>query len=85
MSNTGVNWNYRDVDVDQESSLLAMTEDIRYMDGNQYGYVRFYDLQIPCLPPSSGREKALRGLHRRSHENQPHPRKSEQFCLHPLP
>lgn len=66
MSNTGVNWNYRGVDVDQGSSMLAMTEDIRYADSNQYGYVRFYDLTNdpqatppsgPASPRIAGREK----------------------------
>ncbi|MEK6699220.1 MAG: hypothetical protein AABZ10_09290 [Nitrospirota bacterium] len=66
MSNAGVNWNYRGVDVDQGSSMLAMTEDIRYADSNQYGYVRFYDLTNdpqatppsgPASPRIAGREK----------------------------
>ncbi len=46
MSNAGVSWRYKGAAVDQEQKLLAMTEDIFYYGtGNQYGYIRFYDLR----------------------------------------
>ncbi len=66
MTNAGVNWIYRNVAVDQDASLMAMTEDIEYSDGNQYGYVRFYDLTnnpqaVPPVGPAApvlvGKEK----------------------------
>ena len=48
-------------------NVMALTEDIRYLDGNQYGYIRFYDLGYDPTtnPPTSyartprvvGREK----------------------------
>ncbi len=58
MTNAGVNWRYRGVAVDQQQSLLAMTEDIQYISGNQYGYIRFYDIGTdPTNPEIVGREK----------------------------
>lgn len=36
---------------------MAITENITFADGNQYGYVRFYDLsELPGFPPIVGRE-----------------------------
>lgn len=52
--------NYRSVAVhpDKDKALMGMTENITFADGNQYGYVRFYDLSSePGNPPVIGREK----------------------------
>ncbi len=52
--------NFRSVAVhpDKNRALMAMTENITFTDGNQYGYVRFYDLSsAPGNPPIIGREK----------------------------
>ncbi len=66
MTSAGVTWMNRGVDVDQDNSLLALTEDIRYVSGSQYGYIRFYDLTnnpqgtpptTPADPKLIGREK----------------------------
>jgi chitobiase/beta-hexosaminidase-like protein/glucodextranase-like protein/Big-like domain-containing protein/LVIVD repeat-containing protein len=53
-------FNYRSVAVhpDKDKALMGMTENITFADGNQYGYVRFYDLSSePGDPPVIGREK----------------------------
>ena len=60
-------FSYRGVDVatDGDDPTLAITEDIRYADGSQYGYIRFYSLTTggtATLPPAAapkqvGREK----------------------------
>lgn len=53
-------FNFRSVAVHPDSSreLMAMTENIDFNDGNQYGYIRFYDLSLePGNPPVIGREK----------------------------
>jgi len=59
----GTDWLCRGVAVDQQAGLLAMTEDIRFAGGNQYGYVSFYDLnQDPANPVLVGREKLTEGF-----------------------
>ena len=51
-------FDYRYLAVNQDKALLGMTENITYADGNQYGYVRFYDLTTdPDDPPIIGQEK----------------------------
>jgi len=58
MSNAAVYWEDRGVAVDDQTATLAITENIQYNDGNQYGYVRFYDLTAsPADPKLIGREK----------------------------
>ena len=57
-TNTGVSWSERGVAVEQEVGTLALTEDIRYLGGGQYGYVRFHDLgATPDKPVRAGQEK----------------------------
>ena len=52
---------FRGVAVEQDGAVMGMTDDNRYADGNQYGYVRFYDLAAdpanPANPPLIGQEK----------------------------
>jgi len=60
MTTAGVNWDDRGVAVDPQTSMLAITENIQYNGGNQYGYVRFYDLTnnpqaTPALTPADPR------------------------------
>lgn len=53
-------FNFRGVAVhpDPNRALLTMTENIAFADGNQYGYIRFYDLAAnPINPPRVGQEK----------------------------
>lgn len=47
---------YRGVAVEQQEKLLGMTENITFADGNQYGYLRLYDLSDPKKPVVVGRE-----------------------------
>jgi RHS repeat-associated protein len=57
-------FNYRSVAVhpDRGRALMVMTENITYADGNQYGYIRFYDLsQNPANPPVVGMERLAEG------------------------
>lgn len=57
-SPAGASWSYRNVAVDQSENVMAITEDIRWNDGNQFGYIRFYDLAAdPAHPAVVGREK----------------------------
>lgn len=55
-SSAGVSWNYRYVAVHPDQPMLAVTENIQYSDGNQYGYLRLYDLTTPANPTVIGRE-----------------------------
>lgn len=58
MTGVGVTWSYRGVSVNPASNIMGMTDSITYSDGNQYGYVRFYDLnENPETPQIVGREK----------------------------
>jgi len=41
---------YRGVAVEPQMKLMGITENISFPDGNQYGYVRFYDLTDPTSP-----------------------------------
>jgi hypothetical protein len=51
-------FNFRSVAIDSVSKVMAITENITFSDGNQYGYVRFYDLsESPGFPPIVGKEK----------------------------
>jgi hypothetical protein len=57
---SSVSWEYRGVAVhpNQGEGLMAMTENIVWNDGNQFGYIRFYDiLSDPTNPVIVGREK----------------------------
>jgi hypothetical protein len=57
-SSAGVAWAYRGVSVNPDTKILGMTDSSTYSDGNQYGYVRFYDLNAnPEAPQIVGREK----------------------------
>ena len=48
---------FRGVAVDQEGAVLGMTDDNRFADGGQFGYVRFYNLAAdPANPPLIGQE-----------------------------
>jgi RHS repeat-associated protein len=50
---------YRGVAVGQDTGILGITENTIYPDGNQYGYVRFYDLnnKHAASPVLVGQEK----------------------------
>ena len=49
---------FRGVAVEAEESILGLTEDIRALSGDQFGYVRFYDLAAdPVAPPKFAQEK----------------------------
>jgi len=51
-------FDYRNLAINQDKKIMGMTENITFSDGNQYGYVRFYDLYAdPANPPIIGREK----------------------------
>ena len=53
-------FSYRSVAVHpgRDKKLMAMTENVNYADGNQFGYVRFYDLSSePGNPPIIGMER----------------------------
>jgi hypothetical protein len=51
-------FDYRNLAVNQDKELLGMTENITFADGNQYGYVRFYDLNANSDdPPIIAQEK----------------------------
>jgi hypothetical protein len=54
--------NYRGIAVDSQSGVLGITDWIRYASGNQFAYVRFYDIAAdPINPPYLGQERLAEG------------------------
>ncbi len=45
LTNSNVDWEVRDVAIDPETSILVLTENIRYADGIHFGYLRMFNLQ----------------------------------------
>ncbi|ABQ27194.1 Ig-like domain-containing protein [Geotalea uraniireducens] len=60
MSAPAVSWSYRGVAVHPAptAGIMAMTENIVFGDGNQYGYIRFYDIKTdPVNPAIIGKQR----------------------------
>jgi len=60
---TPLEFDFRSIAIDQDKRTMAITENILFADGNQYGYIRFYDLASnPANPPIVGREKLAEAM-----------------------
>ena len=57
-TNGGVTWSMRGVAVEKQRGILAVSEDISFVGGSRFGYIRFYDIATnPQAPTLVGKEK----------------------------